>query len=385
MFRSKGTGRSNPGRAAEPPRRWKEIPSPFERDLALTTTTVQHEDQQIELVDLRPERLLEIVGEDLMMGADRARIIERLAAERILATPDVLAQIDRLAETPAIQVGRRVALRLKKRSWLLSTLFRLADDAGQMAQVPRVSDLSPDAFLHQYYARNLPVILAGAAAGWPAVARWTPDYLKQRIGDHMVQVQADRTSDPDYELYKDRHARQMPFSDFVDQITRADGARNDLYMTAYNASQNDGALSAIRGDMGMIDRYLDPTADNRYGLMWIGPAGTVTPMHHDLTNNLLVQVAGRKVVKLVPAIQADAMYNHIHVFSALGDIEHPAFDMERFPDFAQARVLDVTLLPGDALFLPIGWWHQVRSLDFSVTLTYTNFHWNNSHHQSYPG
>jgi hypothetical protein len=379
MFRSKGAGR-----AAEPPRRWKEIPSPFERDLALTTTTVQHEDQQIELVDLRPERLLEIVGEDLMMGADRARIIERLAAERILATPDVLAQIDRLAESPVIQVGRRVALRLKKRSWLLSTLFRLADDAGQMAQVPRVSDLSPDAFLHEYYARNLPVIVAGAAAGWPAVARWTPDYLKQRIGDHMVQVQADRTSDPDYELYKDRHARQMPFSDFVDQITRADGARNDLYMTAYNASQNDGALSAIRGDMGMIDRYLDPTADNRYGLMWIGPAGTVTPMHHDLTNNLLVQVAGRKVIKLVPAIQADAMYNHIHVFSALGDIEHPAFDMERFPDFAQARVLDVTLLPGDALFLPIGWWHQVRSLDFSVTLTYTNFLWNNSHHQSYP-
>jgi hypothetical protein len=96
-------------------------------------------------------------------------------------------------------------------------------------------------------------------------------------------------------------------------------------------------------------------------------------------------VAGRKVIKLVPAIQAEAMYNHIHVFSALGDIEHPAFDMERFPDFAQARVLDVTLLPGDALFLPIGWWHQVRSLDFSVTLTYTNFRWNNSHHQSYPG
>ena len=379
MFRSKGTGR-----ATEAPRRWKEIPSPFHREPALTTTTIQHEDQAIELVDLRPDRLLEFVGEDLMMGADRARIIERLAAERILATPDVLAQIDRIAETPAIQVGRRLALRLKKRSWLLSTLFRLADDAGQMAQVPRVSDLSQDAFLHQYYARNLPVVLAGAAAGWPAVARWTPDYLKQRIGDHMVQVQADRTSDPDYELYKDRHARQMPFSDFLDRITRADGTGNDLYMTAYNASENDGALSAIRGDMGMIDRYLDPTADNRHGLMWIGPAGTVTPMHHDLTNNLLVQVVGRKVVKLVPAIQADAMYNHVHVFSALGDIERPDFEAERFPDFAQARVLDVALLPGDALFLPIGWWHQVRSLDFSVTLTYTNFHWNNSHHQSYP-
>jgi len=47
-------------------------------------------------------------------------------------------------------------------------------------------------------------------------------------------------------------------------------------------------------------------------------------------------------------------------------------------------VLDVTLLPGDALLIPIGWWHQVRSLDFSVTLTFTNFHRNNSYHHSYP-
>jgi Cupin-like domain len=97
----------------------------------------------------------------------------------------------------------------------------------------------------------------------------------------------------------------------------ANSANNNLYMTGYNASHNDLALSAVRGDMGTIDRYLDPTSDGRYRMMWIGPAGTITRMHHDLTNNLLVQVAGRKVIKLVPATQVDAMYNHIHVFSAV--------------------------------------------------------------------
>ena len=38
----------------------------------------------------------------------------------------------------------------------------------------------------------------------------------------------------------------------------------------------------------------------------------------------------------------------------------------------------------DALFIPLGWWHQVSALDFSVTITHTNFHWPNDFHTDYP-
>jgi hypothetical protein len=34
--------------------------------------------------------------------------------------------------------------------------------------------------------------------------------------------------------------------------------------------------------------------------------------------------------------------------------------------------------------MPIGWWHQVKSLDFSVTITYTNFRWPNEMYRTYP-
>ena len=44
----------------------------------------------------------------------------------------------------------------------------------------------------------------------------------------------------------------------------------------------------------------------------------------------------------------------------------------------------LTLAPGEILFAPIGWWHQVRAIDFSVTLTYTNFRWRNDFHLDYP-
>jgi mannose-6-phosphate isomerase-like protein (cupin superfamily) len=41
-------------------------------------------------------------------------------------------------------------------------------------------------------------------------------------------------------------------------------------------------------------------------------------------------------------------------------------------------------MPGDLLFVPIGWWHQVRSESFSTMLTYTHFHWPNAGHEHYP-
>jgi ribosomal protein L16 Arg81 hydroxylase len=48
------------------------------------------------------------------------------------------------------------------------------------------------------------------------------------------------------------------------------------------------------------------------------------------------------------------------------------------------RFEELILNPGDALFIPIGWWHQVTSLDFSVSATYTNFRWPNEGWQDHP-
>jgi hypothetical protein len=46
-----------------------------------------------------------------------------------------------------------------------------------------------------------------------------------------------------------------------------------------------------------------------------------------------------------------------------------------------------TLHQGDAgeiLFMPFGWWHQVKALDFSLAITYTNFVWLNDSYRNYP-
>ena len=89
-------------------------------------------------------------------------------------------------------------------------------------------------------------------------------------------------------------------------------------------------------------------------------------------------------MKLIPAADVAKVYNHDHVFSAIADLDDPNLDLARYPLLAEARICEVILSPGEILFVPLAWWHQARSLDFSVTITYTNFLSPNDSFRTYP-
>ena len=271
---------------------------------------------------------------------------------------------------------------LANREWLLETLERQRDLAPSAVGIERRADLSSDEFLERYYAVGRPVILTGEMADWPALERWTPDYLKAKIGAAPVEFQGGRDADARFELDKDAHRRTAPFGDFIDAITREGG--NDAYLTAYNSAANRAALAPLTADVGRLEKFLTPDPAARGGMMWIGPAGTFTPLHHDLTHNLIAQMVGRKRLKIIPAAEVGKLYNTTHVFSEISDVEDPALDFARHPRLATVRVYEVELQPGEIIFMPLAWWHQVRALDFSVTATYTNFLWPNVAHETYP-
>lgn len=192
-------------------------------------------------------------------------------------------------------------------------------------------------------------------------------------------MQYGRDADQDYELNSIAHKRKMAFGDYVEQV-RASAASNDFYMTANNDSLNRLALTELWEDIGQVPEYLSQDARRR-GFLWFGPGGTVTPFHHDLTNNFMAQVTGRKRLRLIPACEVANVYKQRHSFSRL-DGRH--IDLERFPDAAKARVLECVLEPGEILFLPVGCWHFVEALDVSVTVAFTNFRWDNDFYTPYP-
>lgn len=280
---------------------------------------------------------------------------------------------------PAADTG--AAWSIAKYEWLMETAERQRALSEAASGIFRAEGLTSEEFLDQFYAPARPVILTGEIGEWPALAKWGPDYLRATLGDVAVEVQAGREGNARFELDKDAHRRVMPFGSFMDAATAGPG--NDVYLTAYNAAANGAAVAPLMADVGVLDRVLDG-GGGAAGMIWIGPQGSFTPLHHDLTNNLLIQLVGCKRVILVAPGETPKLYNHLHVFSEIADLTAPDLDLARYPRLGELRLHDITLEPGEALFIPIGWWHQVSALDFSVSLTCTNFRWPNDSYRDHP-
>ena len=103
-----------------------------------------------------------------------------------------------------------------------------------------------------------------------------------------------------------------------------------------------------------------------------GPAGATTYVHRDRhhTHAWLAQIVGRKKWTIFPRPDQYALLNNRK--AALGA---PAFvnianpDFERFPGFRQASPIESVLEPGELVFVPSGWIHQVTSLDPSLSVS----------------
>ncbi len=105
--------------------------------------------------------------------------------------------------------------------------------------------------------------------------------------------------------------------------------------------------------------------------IFLGPAGTLSPLHQDLPENLHVMVKGKKRIILfspsspVYPARFSELPNHARV-----DPEKP--DYERFPGFSKAQPYTVDLEAGETLFLPSLWWHHFHNLAPSMAV---NFWW----------
>lgn len=286
------------------------------------------------------------------------------------------------SKAPALEPDPVPGWQAAKFAWILETQERQRALSATANGIFRCEDLSGADFLDYYYAPGRPVVLGNAVSDWPACSKWSPAYLREKIGSRTIEYQGERTGDSDFELNKEGHKRRSTFADFIDLMMSAKD--NDYYITAYNGTENQAALECLNDDLGRLDEYLEHEPGRTEAMLWIGPRNTFTPLHHDLTNNLLAQFVGRKRVVLASPAETPKLYNDIHVFSRVRDATNPDLDLARFPLVKNVRFHEVILEAGDALFIPIGWWHQVASLDFSVTATYTNFKWPNEGWQNHP-
>lgn len=102
--------------------------------------------------------------------------------------------------------------------------------------------------------------------------------------------------------------------------------------------------------------------------IWISNRTSVAA-HYDVLDNIACVCAGRRRFTLFPPDQIANLYVGPIDFTPAGqsislvDLDEP--DLDRYPRFADAlaQAQSALLEPGDAIYIPSMWWHQVRSLD----------------------
>lgn len=234
--------------------------------------------------------------------------------------------------------------------------------------IERRSALSREEFFRDYFHANRPVILQGLLDDWPAYRLWSPEYLKSTCGDAQVEIMAGRDADPNFEINCERHRATISFGDYVDCVV--DGSGNDSYLVANNRFLETGPGQKLLRDIVPFPEYLDGGDLRCRAFFWLGPAGTITPLHHDTMSLFLAQVVGHKRIAFISPDQTQHMYNRVGVFS---DVDYERPDLARFPLFGHVVAEDFILNPGEVLFIPVGWWHHVRSLTASISVSFTNF------------
>jgi hypothetical protein len=280
---------------------------------------------------VRPE-LWRWAGELYADGLGRPEVAREL--ERAGLSPELAAEV-------AHDVGVIAALSLPN---------QLRRELGPDRLVECTTAPSSSAFWREHWELNRPLVLRGYADAWPA-RRWTLTNLVERFGDAPIEVEVDR--DPTHH-FEGRWVT-MCLRDFVADLETRPG--NDRYCIARNKNL-EKALTSLLDDVVVDPELFDASRLHGGSSLWIGPAGTTTPLHYDTTHILFTQLVGRKRFGLVSP-DWSGLYLRLDGF-------YVREDLAAVPPGA---LYEVTLAAGDALFLPAGWLHRVEALDTSVSLS----------------
>lgn len=278
--------------------------------------------------------------------------------------------------------------------------------------IPEVSGDDERLFTH-FLVKDQPVILRGAKFARPSVGVWTPDLFdtsmpedwklhaflsRNKYISYHVPATGSTSSRP-YGFTPPVGYAAMPWAEarsLADELhsqcrtaepseigCRQDYCRIKEHCSAYFFADGQRFQELMRRSAPFGDAYDAwdwPWLERvREVAEWSGPAygvgtamvigqenSTMTP-HFDSHGNMVLQIYGSKEVTLWPPEDTSGLYpfpsNHPATRQAMLNPEsYPSHGQgERFPRYTTTRPQRGVLHAGDILFLPMAWWHMMRS------------------------
>lgn len=250
-------------------------------------------------------------------------------------------------------------------------------NAQPMDAIPRKKKLTANEFFQDHLAASRPVIITEEVAAWNAVGKWTLEHLEKH-GSRNVQVEhypsGNRSDAFNYV--------PMTLGEYIHRVRTEPEKRTQYYLAERLV---DSILPEIADTSGEAPRpddllplsFLDDEANARASKMvFVGVDTFSTAHYHRSTSQaVLCQVQGRKRLRMIPPSSMKYMYL-LPWYSMRGNHSRIRFDGESepdpkaFPKLAQAEMIECTLEPGEALFIPDHWMHIVEGIEENISVTY---------------
>ncbi|KAI8822143.1 uncharacterized protein EV422DRAFT_418574 [Fimicolochytrium jonesii] len=284
--------------------------------------------------------------------------------------------------------------------------------------VPTTPATTTQAFppdFHRKYKNRLPVFVKGHAElraacttveGLRCLFSATGGLPNEGSGGARVNVM--KALDGENFLDDERYTEPVSISveDFIGHVKDTNGSERGRM---YYRSTLPESLKALLAASDILDTICPTTSDatekqafvhRSFSLarLWVSTTGCVTPLHYDKCHGLLVQLYGRKRFIVFPRDDAGSLYLHNGITGPTHASRVRAVDkifenaarlhrgdiaqeetiplqqqidnfLDSYPKVAKTTPYVIELDPGDILYTPPGYLHEVASLSGSVSVT----------------
>jgi hypothetical protein len=235
-----------------------------------------------------------------------------------------------------------------------------------MQFIEQISSGNSQLFQTLFVEQDRPCVLKNLASQWRAYTTWTPEYLSKNHGEVLLPI----SNYPGQGNPKMSEKPRMPLREYMAFVEKAvkgvPEAQQPLYAAGWHYLKDCPALAR---DLSCPSEFENNWIDRLQGIinfdqtsLFIGHPAAETPLHTDsfFVSTWLVMISGSKRVRLIPGSYAGYVKNGLDTFS-----DSVLIELER----RHIPVFEAEIGPGDALFIPPGWWHQVRNLSATIAVS----------------
>lgn len=231
---------------------------------------------------------------------------------------------------------------------------------------------------------GVPVVLRNSVATLWQARNWSPAYLETRLKRRIsgIYENDNRWFGPYFDSLKPlanasarvnayRTDLELPGEELMSAIqnaTTTTGAGRFLYFTGGIEQLGEWALDEIQPVRELL--VLNPRRASINA--WIGQPRVVAHCHYDGYHNFYAQLYGTKKFTLFRPTNWPGLYPYpfLHPSHAQAQVNvSDASDAARhFPLIGRVEAVEVTLGPGDLLYMPPLWFHHVEALSVSISV-----------------